>query len=215
LDRRTLPSLVVCGYPRSGNTFVAEYLRTALPEHAEVLSNRHSPIKVQVAAELRVPVVIPVREPLAAVSSWMVYLGEPLELPRAKRHLLSYRAWHSYVLKARSRDLSLIVGFDEAVSSPGTLLRWAPIRRMNPLRAGGIDAAEVVARIERDARDGFVRDPVAQQSVPHPSRGALAEVYVDLLNSRELELPLRLAAEIHAEVMEFAGSDRVAATSER
>jgi hypothetical protein len=215
LDAHALPTLVVCGYPRSGNTFVAEYLRTALPEHAEVLSNRHSPIKVQMAADLGVPVVVPVREPLAAVASWMLYLGESLELARAKRHLLGYRAWHGFVMKVRSPELSLVVPFDEAVATPDSLLGWAPIHRLNPVRAMIIDVDGVVARIAHDARDGAVRDPATQQSVPHPERAARAAAYAALLAVPELAKYRRMATEVHAEVMEVAGLDRVAAPSER
>jgi hypothetical protein len=215
LDVRALPSLVVCGYPRSGNTFVAEYLRTALPEHSEVLSNRHSPIKVQMAAELAVPVVIPLREPLAAVASWMLYLGEPLELARAKRHLLGYRAWHAFVLKVRSRALSVVVPFDQAVAAPDSLLGWAPIQRLNPVRAQNIDVDDVVARIAHDAQDGAVGDPATQQSVPHPERASRAAAYSALLAGSELERYRRMAAEVHAEALEVGGFDRVAAPSER
>jgi hypothetical protein len=214
LDARALPSLVVCGYPRSGNTFVAEYLRTALPEHAEVLSNRHSPIKVQVAAELGVPVVIPVREPLPAVASWMLYMGEPLELARAKRHLLGYRSWHEYVMKVRSRELSLVVPFEKAVTSPASILGWAPIQRLNPVLAQHIDVDGVVSRIENDAQDGAVLDPVTQQSVPHPERATRAAAYAALLAMPELAKYRRTAAEVHAEVVEVSGLDRVAAPSE-
>jgi hypothetical protein len=215
LDARALPSLVVCGYPRSGNTFVAEYLRTALPEHAEVLSNRHSPIKVQVAAELVVPVVIPVREPLAAVASWMLYVGEPPELARAKRHLLGYRSWHAYVMKVRSPELSLVLPFEEAVTSPDSILGWAPIQRLNPVLAHHIDVDGVVSRIEHNAQDGAVQDPVTQQSVPHPERAERAAAYAALLAVPELAKYRRMAAEVHAEVMEVAGLNPVAAPSER
>jgi hypothetical protein len=215
LDPRALPSLLVCGYPRSGNTFVAGYLRAALPEQSDVLSNRHSPIKVQLAADLGVPVVIPVREPLSAVSSWMLYLGDPLTLRQAKRQLLGYRAWHAYVLKVRSLERSLLVSFDQAISAPECMLGWAPIQYLNPLRARSIDIDEVIARIEHDARAGAVRDPATQQSVPHPERASRKAAFTALLATPELERPRRMAVEIYAEVMELAGFARVAAPSER
>ena len=203
LADRTAKSIVVCGYPRSGNVFAAEYLRLALPD-AHVISNRHSPLKIQTAAEARVPVIIPVREPRDAVASWMVYLDAPVTAAQAERHLKGYIAWHRYALRVRCEELSRIMPFTTITDSPASIAEWAPIKALYPEYASNVQSAAVVARIQDAADRGFVANPATQQSVPHPERGTLAKRYLELLDAPGMAGPMREAQEMFARALDQA-----------
>jgi hypothetical protein len=205
LADRTPGTIVVCGYPRSGNVFAAEYLRLALPEGAHVISNRHSPLKIQTAAEARVPVIIPVREPRAAVASWMVYVDAPNTVARAKRYLNGYSAWHRFAFRVRCEELSRIMPFATVTDSPESIADWAPIKALYPEHASDVQSAAIVSRIQDAAANGFVANPATQQSVPHPERGAYAERYLELLDSPGLAGPMGKAQEWFARALALAG----------
>lgn len=65
--------LVIDGFPRSANSFVAYAFRMLLGEDARISSNTHSPQVVHRAVSLGRPCVLLIREPDAVVSSLLTF----------------------------------------------------------------------------------------------------------------------------------------------
>ena len=85
-------TVVVEGFPRSGNTFAAFALREMLAHtpNSHVASHVHTPSQVRRAVAMRLPVLIVIREPDEAVCSLLV------AAPHV-RPLTAYREWvHHY-----------------------------------------------------------------------------------------------------------------------
>lgn len=66
--------LLVDGYPRCANSYISEALRVCAPG-LRVRSHCHNPAFVLYAVRSRKPVCLLYREPVAAISSWIVYSG--------------------------------------------------------------------------------------------------------------------------------------------
>jgi hypothetical protein len=135
------------GFPRSGNWFALRAFLDANPGDASV--GHHIHLAGQVARALRfgVPCLILVREPIAAVASFLVF--EPRLAPRVA--LWSWIRYHETI--ARHAESIEICPFDELVESPASVVtrlnrRYGTDFTPPSLRAE--DREAVFERIERD-----------------------------------------------------------------
>jgi hypothetical protein len=65
--------LVVEGFPRSGNTFTTFALDDASEQSLQIASHVHQPSQIKLALSRGLPTVLAIREPVAALSSYLVY----------------------------------------------------------------------------------------------------------------------------------------------
>jgi hypothetical protein len=91
--------LVVEGFPRSGNTFMTFAIEDASDHSLQIASHVHQPSQVKLALARGLPTVLVIREPLAALSSYLVYgphfsaSGVIKEYCSYHRQLLPYVEW--------------------------------------------------------------------------------------------------------------------------
>ena len=101
--------LMVEGYPRSANTYMANLLRVTQPRF-RVKNRAHIPCHAIAAAEAGIPVLMLLRAPLDCVSSYAILKEEPATI-----HLRYYLAYHE-VLRTKTKGM-LLVDFDTAINS--------------------------------------------------------------------------------------------------
>ena len=65
--------IVIEGFPRSGNTFATQAFRLSQPRPMTVASHMHVPIQVSLAVRWGIPCILLVREPEAAVVSYVLF----------------------------------------------------------------------------------------------------------------------------------------------
>lgn len=107
--------LLVDGFPSSANSYVRSWILFANPE-ARVASHEHSPAVVTAAVRRRIPVVVPYRDPVDAVTSMLTRFPHfRMSPPHGPRRLLRwYASYHRGVL--RRRDGVVLVPFEQATS---------------------------------------------------------------------------------------------------
>jgi hypothetical protein len=102
--------MVVEGFPRAGNTFTAFALQDATHHRLNIASHVHHPAQVKQAVRRGVPVLLVVREPIATLSSYLVFGKHG----RASRVLLEYASYHRQLTPYV--DQLVICDFREATS---------------------------------------------------------------------------------------------------
>lgn len=72
---------IVDSYPRSGNTFLATYIKESLPKEHLIYSNLHSSTIIDDLSK-NTPFIMPIRNPIDCISSWHIYREKIInELP--------------------------------------------------------------------------------------------------------------------------------------
>jgi hypothetical protein len=135
--------LLIEGFPRSGNSFLVSWIAKANPG-LRIASHMHSIAHVHAALRRRLPVVVVIREPEAALASLALFDRQrPIE-----QHIERYRRFHVGVLAV----------YDEVLVSPFAISTAQPERVVEALRPtmaqdlvatppGGVD--EVMAEVDR------------------------------------------------------------------
>ena len=88
--RRGVHAICIDGFMRSGNTFAVEMFRLANPD-VEVAHHMHSTGQLRRAIKLGIPIVVPIRAPLDAIVSYMIYQQERDPDDAFVRYLLLHR----------------------------------------------------------------------------------------------------------------------------
>ena len=119
--------VVVTGYPRSGNSFLAKTLKCA-SNQVSVGERQHSPLAVPLGATEAVPIVIPIREPIETISSWVLFRGASWSLASLRKYVRSYTRWYDFVRRNRDPEMSVVIPFNEFTGEPSNVLRRPLIR---------------------------------------------------------------------------------------
>lgn len=168
-SRFTLPSestdVVIEGFPRSANTYVALLVHVHFPE-LRYWSHSHGSAAVAAGHRLDIPTVLLVREPVDCVASLMVREGLS-----AGAGLYWYRHFHRRVWRYR-HGLRLLP-FPTAVNEPEVVV--AAFADLLCCEARSVDS-DSLARVrelvvEVEARSTGKVDP-ARVAMPHPEREA-------------------------------------------
>lgn len=109
--------LVVEGFPGSANSYLSNSLRAALPAGVRVVSHFHYTVQIKRALALGLPVVVLVRDPRGACSSYKSKQPQLWSWPIVLRWLL----YHRYVWRQLQR-LDVIF-FDEIIGDLGAVVR--------------------------------------------------------------------------------------------
>jgi hypothetical protein len=179
--------LVIEGFPRSGNTFTVFAIQDAADYRLRIASHVHHPAQVKQALDRGVPTILVVREPVAALSSYLAYgqHGRPATV------LKEYSSYHRELIPYV--DQLLVCDFDEIVSdlsaiisrindrfsmaipafdqSPANVERvFEEIARQHNLLHRGMDPDNVVPRptiarheVSERARSGLLDERVEEQ----------------------------------------------------
>jgi hypothetical protein len=196
--------LLIDGFPRSANTFARVAFQYSNPE-ASVASHLHSSVAVKRAVSHGVPVLLLIRDPVAAVSSLLVREAG-LQADSALRMYLSfYRA----LMPIGS---GLIVGkFDAVVSDYGAVIRrvnrkfGTDFAAYEPTPAASSEVFRLIDESEREFAGGVVASNAVAR--PTPARSAPAQAATSaLLHPRLSTLVLECRA-VHADIVESSSSN--------
>jgi GalNAc-alpha-(1->4)-GalNAc-alpha-(1->3)-diNAcBac-PP-undecaprenol alpha-1,4-N-acetyl-D-galactosaminyltransferase len=98
------------GYPRSGNTFIHNYIKHLLPEFNGA-SHLHCIAGIKIAFKYKLPVIVVIREPFDAITSnlFMIY-GDKKQISNELMDevIIEYIVFYKYVL-AHKKDMHIIV----------------------------------------------------------------------------------------------------------
>ena len=137
--------LVVEGFPRSGNTFTVFALEDASGHELNIASHVHQPSQVKLALARGIPTVLVIRDPLAALASYLVYDQRFSASEVIKEYCSYHRELVPYV------ERLLICGFDEVTSQMPSVVDRINQRyslEISPFNDEPSRVQEVMARIE-------------------------------------------------------------------
>lgn len=188
-------SVCIEGFPRSGNWFAVRCFLDANPDVGPVAHHMHLAGQIRRALRFGVPCAIVVRDPVAAVASFLVF--DPRLIPRVA--LWSWIRYQETV--SRHAESIAICPFEELVEEPASLIERLNRRYESGFAlpgAGARGADEVFERIERD-HPGY---GVERYSTPRPERKRANEAARERVR-REPRLARAIA--LHEELVAIAG----------
>lgn len=163
--------IAVCGFPRTGTTFLQETASQALGAPERCWKN-HDPFAIPRYTKAGLLTLIPVRDPIGTVSSWSVYNKDAPSISMLRNRLLSYTAWHRAVRKFKASPRVLFVRFDSLASPNDTPMEG--VRNTNEEQSL----------------------PLRMQNFPSETREDLKTPYLALLHSNKLRRNLDDAYEV-------------------
>lgn len=185
--------LILDGFPRSANAYAEWAFRYANGEGVRLAVRLHSPRAVQIGVRYAIPTIVLVREPRAAVASWLQYKPGL----KAKEAFERYAFYYDTV--QGSRGQVVIAPFDQVVDDFGAVIEACNARfgtRFTPYPGGSRAEAWVRERIESAWADDET-GVLAEHEVPRPSanRPDAAEVLEGVLDAPAVRASV-LAAEV-------------------
>jgi hypothetical protein len=168
--------LVIEGFGRSGNTFAVVAFQLAQDRPARVVHHTHAPAQVIRAAQLGVPAILLVRDPVHAAVSHMMYRGVS-----ARQALSAWIRFHARLLPYRPGFV--VAPFEVVTSDLGAVIREVNRRFNTSFREfhhtqENVD--RVFAHIERLNRERYGRltETISRPTVERDRRrrGPLREV---------------------------------------
>jgi len=200
--------VVVCGFPRSGTTFMQQAISRVLGSTAQCWKN-HDVLAIPSYLEYGLPVLVPLRRPRAAVVSWSIYHADYPSVQAMTHRLHAYVAWHREFLRHSGDPGVRVIDFHTFVADPVWVL---------DLVLPDDDKADVLSSITADAIVSLVDQDnlsasldLAHGNTPHPDRDALKSAYHELLDDRRLRSILGRAEELHEKLARHIAADDSAA----
>ena len=194
--------LILDGFPRSANAYAEWAFRYANGEGIRLAVRLHSPRAVQIGVRYAIPTIVLVREPRAAVASWLQYKPGLHALEAFDRYA------HYYDAVQALRDHVVIAQFDQVVEDFGAVVNACNARfgtRFTPYPGGAQAEAWVRARIESAWSDDETGE-LAEHEVPRPSanRPDAAAVLEGMLDTPAVKASVVAAEEAYRRIL--AGS---------
>ena len=189
-------SACIEGFPRSGNWFALRTFLDANPDAGEVGHHIHLAGQVSRALRYEVPCLVLVRDPVAAVASFLVF--ERRLTPRLA--LWSWIRYHETI--ARHGDSIEICPFEQLVDRPESVVTRLNRRYRSGFRAPSLDEGSRSAALERIARSQRHRHDARTASTPRPERREANELARARVRS---ERRLDHAVTLYAELVDAAG----------
>ncbi len=186
--------IAIEGFPRSGNSFALSAFRHSNPDVVRIATHVHMPAQIIMAARYRIPTIVLLREPVAAVCSMIALstqIGDREEIDcestRAdiRRLLNFYSLFYQRVYTVRNRIL--FAPFTQVTKDFGVVIaavnaRWATN----------------FSRFQHDERTVeaiFKEAPI--HLGPRPDRNALKDNFMAIAHSPELSAHRERASEIY------------------
>lgn len=200
-ERRT--NLIVLGFPRSGNTFLAAWLRAVVWHSVNVVDGRltHSALDVHRTAREGLAVVIPTRPPIDACASMMLRSGRFDQIDYAEATLRAYGAWYLTAEQALVHDSVTVITFEQIIEEPWVLAAAEPIAHLlDPEIASSVNLEQFVDHLRTSLADvpGQGRgqngiEPRLMVSLPDASRARESAIAGTLLMNSTLAKHLAAA----------------------
>ena len=152
------PNITVLGFPRSGNTFLAAWLREVVSHTVNVVDGRltHSALDVHRTAREGLALVIPTRPPIDACASMMLRSGRFDQIDYAEAMLRAYGAWYFTAEQALVHDSVSVITFEQIIEEPWVLAAAEPIAHLlDPEKASSVNLDQLVDQLRASLADVF------------------------------------------------------------
>ena len=190
--------IVVCGFPRTGTTFLQAVVNEAFGRSSACWKN-HDVLGIRRYMRMGIPSIVTLRDPLDTAISWSIYNRDEPNATMLARRLDAYSLWHENVLPhLESRLLRL---------KPFADFREHPMETLNPLlqalavsdEVAFADVNTILTRIDQDNHADHIA--LEHANVPHPDRTALKAPYRALTDFPQLTPHLDRARAVFNELM--------------
>jgi hypothetical protein len=189
-----LSRVVVCGFPRTGTTFLQTAIQDVFEDSTACWKN-HDVLGIPRYLKAGIPTVVTLREPLDTAVSWSIYNHDRPDAALFTHRLTTYAMWHEQVLEYLHSRLLRLKRFDD--------FREHPFETMNPVlqqiaqeeELHHVDAEFVQHDLEvRNLEQGI---SVSQANLPAAERRAQRQKYLALTSSRRVARALDRASSIY------------------
>lgn len=182
--------VAVCGFPRTGTTFIQGAVNRALEDERACWKN-HDPLSIPLYAAAGVPTLITLRSPADAIVSWSLYNHDQPSASLMAKRAAMYTAWHNEALRATCSPWVTVIDFDAFCADPIGLLDDV-LGRPHTTTVTPSAVAQYVR-----ASNAASQTAVRHGNVPDARRAELRTPFVDLLDERPVRRALARAEEIH------------------
>lgn len=195
--------LVIEGYPRSGNSFARWAFITAQKRPVEVADHFHSIGHIQRGIRLKKPVLVLVRSPEDAVSSFLVHQQGNYSVRRA---LIEYIQFYTYT--CRQSGSVVVATFDQVTTDFGAVIDRVN-RRFGTRFESFLHTEENVARCfeimeERNRKRMSSQTRICRISRPVPSREGLKDAMMQDVMSNSYAGLLQEARTVYQRAVQCA-----------
>jgi hypothetical protein len=175
--------VAVCGFPRTGTTFIQGAVNRAMDDDSACWKN-HDPLAIPLYATAGIPTMVTLRPPIDTVVSWSLYNHDEPSAELMAWRFATYTAWHREALRATRSPWVTVIDFDAFCADPIALLDDV-LGRPHP-------ATVTPAMVTQDVRAGNESSGLALRhgNVPDARRSALRTPFVDLLDDHRVRTAL-------------------------
>ena len=112
--------LVICGYPRSANTYLTVIFENKIKEDnlkINLKTHDHSTEMLAYCCRYMVPCVVPIRDPVQAILSAFIYF-------KGEKKLKDLANWYKsfYLYAEKNKNSFLFVSFETAINNPNAVI---------------------------------------------------------------------------------------------
>lgn len=193
--------IAVCGFPRTGTTYLMHALELALGGRTTAVKS-HDALAVERLTARKISTVLTLRDPASTIASWSLYHGDDPGIALLRWRLATYTAWHRVALRAVQRHRLLVVPFSRFTGDTPACVRMILEESCVPGPVAWPDFATVARQTDAGTDQDSLR--LERQNLPSKERSRRAYAYVDLLNGAALAEPLRRAYEVALTLHEHA-----------
>ena len=174
--------IAVCGFPRSGNTYVGRVVRRSLNDEVGLVNHFHSSAQLKRAIHLGIPSILVIRNVEDVLLSLHIYYNKKGARIGLWLHFVRYLIYHISLLRYRKR--MIIVRFDDVKNDINPII--AILENNYHFHCSSeFSVLDVLATIKADLKPG----DELKSSQPNEAKDALKAKFRHSINSHWL-LPL-------------------------
>ena len=185
--------VAVCGFPRTGTTYLQEAASQALGAPERCWKN-HDPFSIPDYVNAGLLTLIPLRDPISTIASWSLYNNDPPSISRKRSRLLAYTAWHRAVKKYAKSPQVLFINFDSLTFLGDQLID--NVRQSNEAQSLSLQMQNFPSEVREDLKNPYLEILKSNQL-----RKQLAEAYqvfneltTEVVDMPEIDIPAAAAA---------------------
>ncbi len=191
--------VAVCGFPRTGTTFLQHAVGDALGNQAACWKN-HDAFAATTFTDAGIPVLVPLRDPLSTIVSWSLYHHDPPSADLMRSRLAIYLAWHREIARLDQRAGLTMLDFEEFCADPGDVLATAlgPSAVPSRVTEDAIERTTDLVLAENDDRDLAIN----HRNVPAHERDLLKGPYLDAVRGDHVQSMLERANDVYLDLLD-------------
>jgi hypothetical protein len=193
-----LARIVVCGFPRTGTTFLQTAIQDVFEDSTACWKN-HDVLGIPRYLKAGIPTVVTLRDPLDTAVSWSIYNQDRPNPALLAHRLTTYALWHEQVLHYMHSRLLRLKRFDD--------FREHPFETMSPVlkkiaqeqELHHVNAEMVTQELSEKNRDQGIQ--FSQANTPSSARHAQRNGYLELTSHRRVASALDRASSIYDDLL--------------